>query len=125
MSEIQYNYYPLDISSSAGVSSAESTAEKPQVNTTAVASDASNMVSTGGGSVMALGKLQSANFVHGEGGAGWMISNWEVEFNNISLRGSNPDAIIVSLPRPTGGNGCIADGCIFTNDPLNLYMFRS
>lgn len=83
----ELNYYPLDITS--GISnSVESTAEDPQVNTAAAATTDSNVIPTGGGTVMNLGKLQSANFVQGALGSGWRIdSNGDVEFNNGNFRG--------------------------------------
>ena len=78
------NYYPA--AEVAYSSTKESTPENPTANTPVSAANQSNIVPTGGGTVMNGGTLQSPNY--SKGNSGWIIdSSGNVEFDNGNFRG--------------------------------------
>jgi hypothetical protein len=79
----EMNYYPLSLEVSSGFSGSS---DIPLTNTGAIPPATSNIIPTGGGTMMNGGTLQSPNY--SKGVAGWKIdSNGDVEFDNGNFRG--------------------------------------
>lgn len=94
--KLEFNYYPTTINGSVSNNLTNNSADNsvvsvpsdPQTNTPANSFSDSNIIPTGGGSVMNGGSLQSPNFVTGSSGSGWKIdSNGNIEANDGNFRG--------------------------------------
>lgn len=82
----EVNFYPVN----EPVKTGEGTPESPSPNSPATVpqTSQSNVVPTGGGSILNGGTLQSPNFVTGANGSGWKLdSNGNLECNDGNFRG--------------------------------------
>lgn len=82
----EYNFYPIAMDPAS--SSSDLSSDNAKVNSDPVQLKESNVVPTGGGSVLNSGTLQSPNFVTGSNGSGWKLdSNGNLECNDGNFRG--------------------------------------
>ena len=121
MSNEEYNYYPITVTSS----SKEGTPDKPQSNTQNVGQPVnidkssvseSNIVSIAGGALLKSGYFQSSNYVKGKSGFN-INSDGSVEFGDGEFRGE--------ITATTGAIGGFNIGADYLRDVANSFGLAS